>query len=47
LLLAAGVAAYYHYVYRARHGVAAEVAYVLPESLEVVDTPAEVRMVIG
>lgn len=47
LLIAVGGAAYYQYVYHPRHTVPPEPAYVLPNSLEVVDTPAEVRMVVG
>jgi uncharacterized protein YgiM (DUF1202 family) len=46
LLIAAGSAAYYHFAYRSRHIPAAEAAYVLPNTLEVVDTPAEVHLVI-
>lgn len=39
--------AYYHVVDRARTRPPAEMAYVLSKSVEVVDTPAEVRMVVG
>jgi hypothetical protein len=46
LLIAVTGAAYYQYVYRPAHRAAWEVAYVLPNALEVVDTPAEVRMVV-
>jgi hypothetical protein len=46
LLIAIGSAAYYQYVYRPASHAPAEVAYVLSSALEVVDTPAEVRMVV-
>ncbi len=46
LLIAAGGAAYYYFVYAPRHRVRGEIAYVLPRSLAVLDTPAEVRRVI-
>jgi len=39
--------AYYYYVYRPAHALPVEASYVLPESAEVVDTPAEVRIVVG
>jgi SH3-like domain-containing protein len=47
LLLAALGSAYYYYVYRPAHTLPVEAGYVLPESVEVVDTPAEVRIVVG
>ncbi len=39
--------AYYYFVYRPAHTLPVEVGYVLPESVQVVDTPAEVRIVVG
>ena len=39
--------AYYYFVYRPAHHVPVEVGYVLPSSVEVVDTPAEIRLVVG
>ncbi|MFZ0960500.1 MAG: SH3 domain-containing protein [Terriglobia bacterium] len=47
LLLAALASAYYYFVYRPAHTHPVEAAYVLPPSVEVVDTPAEVRIVVG
>jgi hypothetical protein len=47
VLLAAGCAAYYYFVYGPSRTVSVEAAYVLPPSIQVVDTPAEVRLVIG
>jgi hypothetical protein len=47
LLLAAVGAAYYYFVVRARRVVSNEVGYVLPPTIQVVDTPAEVRIVAG
>ena len=47
LLVAAGGAAYYYFVYRPAGKVSVEAGYVLPPSIQVVDTPAEVRLVIG
>jgi hypothetical protein len=38
--------AYYYLVYRPAHPSVLEVAYVLPEAVQVVDTPAEVRIVV-
>ncbi len=46
LLIAAGGASYYYFVYAPRHRVRGDIAYVLPRSLAVVDTPAEVRRII-
>lgn len=46
LLIAAGAMAYYRFVCVPRRHVRVEVAYVIPRSLAVVDTPAEVRSVI-
>jgi hypothetical protein len=43
-LATAGGAAYYYYVYRPAHAVPVEVAYILPESVGVVDSPAEIRL---
>jgi hypothetical protein len=45
-LLAAIASAYYYFVYRPAHPSVREAAYVLPESVQVVDTPAEVRIVV-
>ena len=39
--------AYYYFVYRPAHRLAYETAYVLPQSVNVVDTPAEVQIVVG
>jgi hypothetical protein len=47
LLMAAGGGAYYVLVYRPMHSVPGETAYVLPESIAMVDTPAEVRLVVA
>lgn len=48
VVLAIGGVAYYHYVYAPQRSMATgEVEYVLPESLPVVDTTAEVRRVIA
>ena len=47
LLLGAAAAAYYRVIYGPRHAVEGEPAYVLPTSLEVMDTTAPVRSVIG
>jgi len=44
LLATAGGAAYYHYVYRPAHAVPVEFAYILPESVGVVDSPVEIRL---
>jgi hypothetical protein len=46
-LLAAMGSAYYLYVYRPAHSPPLEAGYVLPDNVQVVDTPAEVRMVVG
>ena len=40
-------AGYFFFVYRPRHRPPPEAAVVVPETLDVVDTPAEVRMVIA
>jgi hypothetical protein len=45
--LASGGAAYYYLVYRPAHAAPLEVAYVLPESLAVVDSPAQIRVGIA
>jgi len=47
LLAAAGGSAYYYYEYRPAHRPPLEVGYVLPPSIQVVDTPAEVRINVG
>jgi len=47
LLFAAAAAAYYFLVYRPRHLALGEAAYVLPASLPVFDTPAEIRSQIA
>ena len=39
--------AYYYFVYRPAHILPVEAGYVLPPSVQVVDTPAEVRIVVG
>jgi len=46
LVIVAGSAAYYYFVYRPAHRPPAEYAYVMPDTLEVLDAPAEVRMVM-
>ena len=43
LIFVAGLA-YYHFVYAPAHHVPLELAYVLPFSATVVDTPAELRL---
>ena len=45
--MAALGSAYYFFVYRPAHTLAVEAAYVLPDSVDVVDTPAEVRIVVS
>jgi hypothetical protein len=47
LLLAAGSALYYRFIYLPAHRTLSESVYVVPSSVEVVDTPAEVRMTVG
>jgi len=47
IVLAAIGSAYYYFVYRPAHLFSYDVGYVLPASVRVVDTPAEVRMVVG
>ncbi len=47
LLIAGGGVAYYIRVYLPRHRALGELAYVLPGSLTMVDTPAEVRQVVA
>jgi hypothetical protein len=42
--VASAGAAYYYFVYRPAHAAPLEVAYVLPESLGVVDSPAQIRV---
>jgi hypothetical protein len=39
--------AYYYFVFRPARTLPVEVGYVLPPSVQVVDTPAEVRIVVG
>ncbi len=46
-LLAAIGSAYYFFKYRPAHRVSGEAGYVLPPTIQVVDTPAEVRLVVG
>ena len=46
-LLAAIGSAYYYVVYKPEHKPPLDVGYVLPPSVPVVDTPAEVRLVVG
>jgi SH3-like domain-containing protein len=47
ILVAAAGSAYYLLVYKPSRLVSLEVGYVLPATVQVVDTPAEVRMVVG
>jgi hypothetical protein len=47
LVVAAAGAAYYYFVYRPAHATPPEVAYVLPESAPVVDSPAQIRLGIA
>ena len=46
-LLAALGSAYYFLKYKPAHTLPVEVGYVLPPSVQVVDTPAEVRLAVG
>ena len=39
--------AYYFFTYKSAHTLSVEVGYVLPPNVQVVDTPAEVRIVVG
>ncbi len=45
--MAAVGSAYYYFVYRPARNLPVEAGYVLPPSVQVVDTPAEVRIVVG
>jgi hypothetical protein len=45
--LAAIGSAYYYFVYKPAHTLPVEAGYVLPPSIQVVDTPAEVRLIVG
>lgn len=45
--MASGGAAYYYFVYQPAHAAPVEVAYVLPESVGVVDSPAQIRVGIA
>ncbi|HEV2178553.1 MAG TPA: SH3 domain-containing protein [Terriglobia bacterium] len=47
MLTAAGAAAYYEFHYVPAHRAPGEAAYVLPQSLDVVDTTAELRNVVA
>lgn len=47
LLLAGGGAAYYFLVYRPGHRSAQEVAYILPTTVNIVDSRAEIHSVVG
>lgn len=47
VLIAAAAAAYYHYRRKAPERGGIETAYVVPKSVEVVDTPAEVRTTVA
>lgn len=47
MLITAGGFAYYHFVYLPRHEVPLGAAYVLPDSVQVLDSPAEVHIVVG
>ena len=46
LLIIAGLFAYYQFIYRPRHQVPMEAAYVLPAKVTMVDTPADIRQEI-
>ena len=46
LLIAAGIFAYHHYASRRKQASPAELAYVLPSSLEVVDAPGGIRLAV-
>ena len=46
-MAASAGAGYYYFVYRPAHAAPPEVAYVLPESLGVVDSPAQIRVGIA
>jgi hypothetical protein len=45
-LIAAGIIAYHYYASRRKQGSPAELAYVLPSSLEVVDAPGGIRLAV-
>ena len=47
ILLASVGSAYYFFIYKPAHVLPVEAGYVLPASVQVVDTPAEVRIVVG
>jgi Bacterial SH3 domain len=47
LLLAGAAFAYYRLIYAPAHSVYGEAAYVLPRTLDVMDTTAEIRSVVG
>lgn len=47
LVVAAAGAAYYYFLHRPAHPAPLEVAYILPESVGVVDAPAQIRLGIG
>jgi hypothetical protein len=47
LLALIASAAYYYFVYKPGHPPSLEAGYVLPGTLQMVDTPAEVRIVVG
>jgi len=46
LIIAAGIIGYHYYASRRKVRSAEEVAYVLPASLQVVDTPGEIRLAV-
>ena len=46
-MLAAIGSAYYQFVYKPAHTLPLEIGYVLPPKVQVVDTPAEVRLAVG
>ena len=46
-MLAAAGSAYYFLVYQPAHTLPVEIGYVLPPTVQVVDTPAEVRLAVG
>ena len=47
LLLPVMGSAYYYFMYKPGHAASVEFGYVLPSTIQVVDTPAEVRIVVG
>jgi hypothetical protein len=47
VIVAVGGATFYHFVYAPAHSMPVEVAYILPSSVRVVDTPAAVRLLVA